>query len=146
MARFLDPLDLRLYRPGQWITLAQFRYESDVACCTITVPAEFITDLASTPRLPLAYLLAGGRAPGSAVLHDFLYQVPGWDDRELADAIFYEAMGVSQPALGFEAQAAPVRWLMWAAVRSWGWRPWRNHHRVALLNPEWSATSWPESP
>jgi len=147
LPRFLGPLDLRLYGKGKWITLAGFGYESAQYPKPILVPAEFVTDLASTPRLPFTYLLAGGRAPAPAVVHDFLYQVPTWDDRGLADAIFEEAMGVEQPTFGIEAESRVIRKLMWAAVRAGGWHAWnKTPERARLLNPIWSATQWPESP
>ena len=146
MARFLDHLDLRLHGAGRWITLAPLRYESDAAGQTITVPADFVTDLASTPRfLPISYALAGGRAPGPAVVHDWLYVHDDWEDRALADAIFHEAMGVDQPDLGFEAEPAVIRSLMWSGVRAVGWWPWQRHkQRQAELNPVWTASAWPE--
>ena len=127
------------------MTLAPLRYESDLAASTIIVPAEFITDLASVPRLPLAYLIAGARAPGPSVIHDYWYQHPDLDDRQLGDGVFAEAMAVHQPDLGFEAEMAPIRGLMWGAVRSGGWLPWMRHgKRAASLNPIWSASKWPE--
>ena len=145
MSYFLDPLDLRLRGAGRWMTLRPFRYQSDVGDCTVIVPAEFITDLASVPRVPFAYLLTGGRAPGPSVIHDFLYQHPDWENRELGDAIFAEAMGVEQPELGFEGEGSVIRGLMWAGVRAGGWYPW-NKHRGQVLNPVWSTTGWPEAP
>lgn len=145
MARFLDPLDVRLVGPKRWMTLTAFRYESDVAQRTITVPAEFITDFASVPRLPLAYLIAGDRAPGPSTIHDYWYQHPDMDDRPLGDSVFLEAMKVHQPELGFEAETPGVRELMWSAVRVGGWWPWRQHgKRAAILNPIWTASAWPE--
>lgn len=39
----------------------------------VTVPAGFITDYASVPRIPFAYLLFGGLGNYAAVLHDGLY-------------------------------------------------------------------------
>lgn len=82
----------------------------------ITVPAGFITDFASVPRLPVAYLLAGGEADEAAVIHDYLYHshdVPRPD----ADAIFDEAMGVT-------GQPWWRRKLMWAGVRLFGGGPY----------------------
>lgn len=84
----------------------------------ITVPAGFITDYASVPRLPFAYWLAGGTARKAAVVHDFLYRQGGTlsppVSRQQADAAFLEAMEVSgQPWLR--------RTAMWAAVRAFGW-------------------------
>src|SRR6185436_10791157 len=39
----------------------------------LTIPVGFETDLASVPRVPIAWLLAGGVANGPAVVHDYLY-------------------------------------------------------------------------
>ncbi len=145
MAGFLDPLDIRLKGYKRWMTLAGLRYRSDVAAREIQVPPEFITDLASVPRAPLAYLIAGDRAPGPAVIHDYLYVHPDWEDRTLADAVLLEAMAAHQPDLGFEAENAVIRNMMWAAVRAGGWLPWMRHEkRAAALNPIWTASAWPE--
>ena len=101
---------------GLWVTLSPLRYESDLLRSIITVPAGFSTDLASTPRLPVAYLLAGDTAHEAAVVHDWLYQVR-ISTRAQADAVLDEAMAVT-------GEPAWRRWLMWAAVRAaggWAW-------------------------
>ena len=146
--RFCTPLNVRLAGRGKWRTLTPLVYDSMVWGEPITVPADFITDLASTPRFPpVAYALAGGRAPGPAVVHDFLYQVPSWGDRELADTIFHEAMGVHQPEFGFEPESSVIRGMMWAGVRAGGWHAWnKTPARARQLNPIWSSTFWPEAP
>lgn len=62
-----------------------------------------------------------GRYSRAAVVHDYLYNElrPGTEPhpeaptRQRADAIFYEAMQVS--GVGFF-----TRWIMWAAVRTFG--------------------------
>jgi hypothetical protein len=129
------------------MTLAPLRYWSAVADRYFDIPAEFITDLASVPRLPFAYLLTGDRARGPAVVHDWLYQSPSWGDRALADAIFDEAMGVDQPEIGYEAEDAVIRGLMYSGVRAGGWKAWAAHgKRASELNPIWSSTAWPEIP
>lgn len=140
------PLDLRLQTESTWITLAPLSFDSVALPGLLTVPAEFITDLGSVPRLPFAYLISGGRAPGPAVLHDYLYQHPLWTDRALADAIFYEAMGVVDAELGHRKESAIQRYLMWLAVRVAGWHAFRDHRaRARDLNPIWASTGWPTS-
>lgn len=82
----------------------------------LTVPKGFITDFASVPRLPVAYLLAGGEADKPAVIHDYLYfshEVPRAD----ADAVLEEAMAVT-------GQPWWRRKLMWAGVRLFGAKPY----------------------
>jgi hypothetical protein len=60
----------------------------------ITVPAGFETDLASVPRVPIAYLAWGDRAHREAVLHDYLYSIGAVPDlpRAACDALFRQAM------------------------------------------------------
>ena len=145
MSAFLDPLRVRLIGPGRWMLEGRFRFQSDAAGCIIEVPAEFITDFASVPRLPFAFWIAGGRCPQAAVPHDLLYQHPDWENRELADAVFLEAAGITQPEYGIEAENSAVRELMWTGIRVCGWRAWHQHgKRAATLNPIWTASAWPE--
>jgi len=91
------------------------------------------------------FWLTGDRAHGPAVIHDWLYQRPDFEDRAMADAVLYEAMGVNQPELGFQAERTWTRALIYAGVRVGGWVAWRNHGKRGLaLNPVWHTTSWPE--
>ena len=78
---------------------------------TFTVPMGSTTDLASVPRLPGAYLLFGGRARRSAILHDWLYE--SRFPRKWADDVFRAAMK--------EEEINPVtRFVMWLGVRVGG--------------------------
>jgi hypothetical protein len=101
---------------GQWELLADLVYQSDVAAMTFRVPAGFITNFASVPRIPIVYELAGDTASNAATVHDYLYSthiVP----RSVADAVLREASDVT---------AVPDwrRQLMWAGVRVFGWLYW----------------------
>jgi hypothetical protein len=101
---------------GKWIVMQDLVYQSDVAGMTFTVPAGFPTDLASVPRLPVVYLLTGGKANSASVVHDWIYtnkMVP----RHLADAVLREASAVTYVPRW-------VRDLMWAGVRVFGWSHW----------------------
>ena len=102
MAAFLSSLKTEQVpgRPGDtdpkenvWRLLAALIYWSDVAEREIWVPKGFVTDFASVPRLPVAYMLAGNTAHGPAVVHDYLYGTHLFP-KAMADNIFYEAMGV----------------------------------------------------
>lgn len=77
---------------------------------TFMVPAGFITDLASVPRLPGAYMLFGNRARRAAIMHDYLYSIQM--ERELADSVFYGGMA--------DEVSNPGRYMMWLAVRVGG--------------------------
>jgi hypothetical protein len=138
MSRFATPLRLERIEDssrdgrGTWRLLDPLVYESDVAAATVTVPAGFVTDLASVPRLPFAYLLTGGIGHAAAVVHDAIYtghQV----DRALADEIFHEALLV----LGVSRLQA---WLMWAGVRVGGGSSWTAPGPAQQVAPAVEAT------
>jgi hypothetical protein len=92
-------------------------YESEVAGRIFVVPTGFETDLASVPRLPLAYMLFGGVGDAAAVVHDFLYSTQEVS-REMADDVLEEAMRVSGVA-GWR------RYPMWFGVRLFGGSHWK---------------------
>lgn len=118
MSRFLTPL--RAEKCGHfWTILQPLIYESDLAQKVFIVPEGTVTDFASVPRIPLAFLLAGDEAHEAAVVHDYLYS-KGIVTRSMADAIFREAMG----AMGEPAWRSA---LMWAGVRMGGWIAWNEH-------------------
>jgi hypothetical protein len=120
MSCFLTPL--RAEKAGKvWTVFEPLIYQSDVAERIFIVPAGFVTDLASVPRIPLAFFLAGGTAEEPAVVHDFIYSrapVP----RDMADKVFLEAALVS----GVPAWRAN---LMYAGIRLGGWMAWNDHRR-----------------
>ncbi len=121
MSEFLNELSVRYASKKngktQWILLKPLTFVSTKHDFTITVPAGFVTDFASVPRLPLAYLVAGGIAQKPAVIHDWLYR-KGIGSRSSADDIFYEAMGTA-------GVSNWRRYLMWMAVRLGGSTSWK---------------------
>lgn len=117
---FRSTLQVVKHSPIRWELLAPLTYVSPDGH-EITVPAGYVTDFASVPRLPLAYLLTGNTAHRASVVHDWLYETGATDRRE-ADRIFRLAMRDSGVA-GWR------RALMWSAVRAAGWVPWRRHRR-----------------
>ena len=125
-----------------WKTHNKLCYESELLGTKIIVPKDFITDLASVPRLPLLWLATGGRGIRSAVIHDFAYQFGFWltsKDRidvskRLADDVFHESL-LADPISG----AGRIRaWEMWFGVRVGGRGMWSSKKRVSELNPIWS--------
>ena len=85
------------------------------------VPAGFVTNYASVPRLPVVFLVAGGMADEMAVLHDHAYTIRDLA-RESADALFLEAMG-AETAIPADYDRPVPAWLarlMYQAVRIGG--------------------------
>lgn len=74
-----------------------------------TVPAGFVTDFASIPRLVVWLIPRYGVYTKAAILHDF---VSGGDEVNHADAD-----GLFRRALRELGVSVPRRWMMWAAVR-----------------------------
>lgn len=101
---------------GTWRLLARLVYVSPLAGRAFVVPEDFITDFASVPRIPIAFLLTGDMAQAAAVVHDWLYTTHEVE-RAVADDIFYEAA----VSLGISRWQA---WLMWAGVRIGGGGSW----------------------
>jgi hypothetical protein len=109
---FHTPLDLEVADDGrQYRLLTAFQYDSSLT--TITVPAGFVTDFASVPKLFWNLLPPTGRYGKAAVVHDYLYRTPGLASKMIADATFLEAMAaLDVPTV--------TRYLMYFGVRLFG--------------------------
>ena len=69
----------------------------------ITVPAGFVTDYDSVPRLPFMYWILGGKRHKAAVVHDYLYSEKcsamlalrgrAWADQAYRDILRAEGVG-----------------------------------------------------
>lgn len=94
--------------------LSEFKYQSDIAGVVITVPAGFVTDLASIPQLLLP--LFGEIAQEPSVPHDFAYSTRCMP-RATADAMLREACLLTSVS-GWRAA------LIWAGVRIGGASHW----------------------
>ena len=75
MSKFLTELNIIEIGDKLWALHSNLIYNSDLLGRTLVVPKGFITDLASVPRIPIAYQAWGGRCHREAVLHDFLYRI-----------------------------------------------------------------------
>src|SRR5689334_20696088 len=126
---FLTPLDVRQleepskeYPDGLWELTSPMEYATavpevgDARDGLIYVPRGFLTDFASVPRVPVAWLIAGGVGNRAAVVHDWLYQTHS-ATKEHADAVLYEAL----LSIGVPNWRA---WAMWRAVAWWGDGPY----------------------
>jgi hypothetical protein len=100
-------------------------YHSKLLNRTITVPAKFVTDLASVPRLLWVVIPPMGRYDAAAIIHDWLYQ-RGTVTRAEADNVFNEAMEVCRVRKS-------LRLTIWSGVRTGGWVPWGRYRKAAVV-------------
>lgn len=125
---FTAPLTVTQLPTGDWCIERAVDYWSgceagseplEVRCTTCySVPAGFVTDFASIPRLLWSIIgHPAGRYAQAAVLHDWLYATTAVSRAE-ADRIFGEAMQV----LGVPSWQ---RWIMWCGVRLAGFVAYR---------------------
>lgn len=124
MSKFLDRMSLDAADDSDgelWEYRADLRYQSDYLAALklpafpdglVVIKAGFHTDFASVPRLPVIYLLFGGRARYASGVHDWLYTKSGLSRKD-ADAVFLEAAKLKN-------NAALAMWAMWAGVRIGG--------------------------
>ena len=114
MSKFTTPADLRLLEHEKWEILTQFEYHvgSYPSDDVIRVPAGFVTDLASVPRMLWSILPPHGEYAKAAIIHDYLYTI-GLCSKQYADNVFLEAMTVLGVAMW-------RRKLMYWAVRLFG--------------------------
>lgn len=123
MAEFRSRLDIReLITDERWVLLSPLVFYSDVLAHEIRVPAGFVTDFASVPRVPVAFMLTGNAAHAAAVIHDYLYSSTICT-RAQADAVFEEAMAATK-------QPWWRRKLMWAGVRLFGGAPYNEDQKA----------------
>lgn len=115
---FDSPLDLEYLDGRTWRLIAPFAYKPLIGKA-ILVPAGFVTDFASVPRVFWRLFPPTGRYGKAAVVHDFLYQFNGVP-RERADRIFLEAM--TELNVGWF-----TRHTLYLAVRAGGWKPWNSY-------------------
>ena len=132
MSSFTTRLEVTPLDDGRkWKVIRTFRYHvgSRDSGAVITIPAGFITDFASSPRIFWSIVSPWGKYGKAAIVHDLLYHIHGFIEdrpngftrwpvtRKEADDIFLEAMEV----LGVKPWR---RKLMYLAVRAFGWLAW----------------------
>jgi hypothetical protein len=119
MSRFTEVLVVSPLADGRtWVTRKDFGYDvgEEGSGDTINVPEGFMTDFASIPRPLWVILPKWGKYGNAAVIHDYCY----WEQsrsRLNSDQIFREAMGVLEVA-------SCTRFVMYLAVRLFGWGAW----------------------
>lgn len=110
------------YQTGGWVLMQELAYRG--AFDRMVVPAGFVTDFASVPRVFWGLIPPYGKHTRAAVVHDWLYAM-GEVPRIQADGIFRRIMrecGVGRAK----------RWTMYLALRLFGWAAWRKHRSAAV--------------
>lgn len=121
-AAFLSALQVELVDDqaaegrGTWRLMAPLIYRSAVADRDITVPAGYVTDFESVPRVPGVFTWLGDRFSRIAAVHDWLYTCHAVD-RETADAVLREGVLLTG---GTEAEAEAI----YLGVRAFGAAHW----------------------
>ncbi|ECG6032325.1 DUF1353 domain-containing protein [Salmonella enterica subsp. enterica serovar Eastbourne] len=94
MSRFTTPAILEMLDHYRWRVYEPFEfYLSDDNRDVISVPAGFVTDLASVPRIFWTLLPPDGKYAKAAIIHDYLYDNALRTKKE-ADRIFLDGMRV----------------------------------------------------
>lgn len=94
MSRFTTPAILEMLDHYLWRVYEPFEfYLSDDDSDVIEVPAGFVTDLASVPRIFWTLLPPDGKYAKAAIIHDYLYDNALRTKKE-ADRIFLDGMTV----------------------------------------------------
>ncbi|WP_079942170.1 DUF1353 domain-containing protein [Salmonella enterica] len=94
MSRFTTPAILEMLDHYRWRVHEPFAfYLSDDNSDIIEVPAGFVTDLATVPRIFWTLLPPDGKYAKAAIIHDYLYDNALRTKRE-ADRIFLDGMTV----------------------------------------------------
>ncbi|ECJ8609108.1 DUF1353 domain-containing protein [Salmonella enterica] len=113
MSRFTTPAILEMIGRYNWRVYEPFEfYLSDDSSDVISVPAGFVTDLATVPRIFWILLPPDGKYAKAAIIHDYLYDNALRTKYE-ADRIFLDGMAV----LGVPKWK---RMIMYWAVRLFG--------------------------
>ncbi|EHA0572220.1 DUF1353 domain-containing protein [Salmonella enterica] len=94
MSRFTTPAILEMLAHYTWRVYEPFEfYLSDDNSDVIEVPAGFVTDLASVPRIFWTLLPPDGKYAKAAIIHDYLYD-NALRTKQEADLIFLDGMTV----------------------------------------------------
>lgn len=118
---FTNKLSLTPNKDGvTWTLDHAFGYWS-ARTSVVSVPKDFVTDLASIPKIFWNILPPFGKYTEAAVIHDYVYRTHLFR-RAVCDGILLEAMRLCDVP----------RWqrvVIYLAVRAFGWMAWRDEKR-----------------
>ena len=93
--RLVEPFDYYTQEPCAGMRWEWFKVNSNTQAkrIWIEVPADYVTDLASVPRVLWSIFPPHGRYAKAAIVHDYLYS-NALGTKQWADSVFLEAMTV----------------------------------------------------
>jgi hypothetical protein len=123
--RFEDALELEYLDGCNWKVTQDFFYDTDVPLVDrrVVIPAGFVTDFASIPRVLWTLIapttgILGSDYGKAAVVHDRLYRTKGLATRAQADRVLVEAMA-------FLKVRWVTRWIIYLGVRLGGFSSYK---------------------
>ena len=116
--QFRSDLDVTQMDGQNWKLFSPLIYESAEPLGEIIVPAGFVTDFASTPRIVWTFMPKSGEYDAAAVVHDYLYKSGG--KIGLKSYIKADADKIFDEALKLLGTKQPVRGIMYAMVKAFG--------------------------
>jgi hypothetical protein len=108
----MDTLDVQHLSGRKWLLLSSYDREG------ISVPAGFITDLATTPRIFWSIWPPEGDYAKGAVIHDYLYYIKA--PRDMADRTYYKIMKDDNVNIA-------TRVIFYRMLRAFGWIKYNNY-------------------
>ena len=141
MGEFLTKLDCTPLEDSDrvWVLNKPLIFRSAILG-DITAPEAFHTDLSSVPRVPLLYLLYGGRAHYEGVIHDLLFRNDAADYIEFIEGLKRRVTFSQANRVFLEAQEARkksffVRYGMTAGVYLGGYPSFHKRNVMDRLKP-----------
>lgn len=124
--KFLDALDTEFLPDGYHWRLLKRVELLDARLGYICVPAKFVTDMGSIPRIFWNVLPPIGPASLGFVVHDYLYATQTCS-RAAADGVLFRAMKATKTHWA-------AYWLIYLGVRIGGWYAWWQDAKKYNLN------------
>ena len=130
-------LEIPTARRPDWVVARKAVYVGSLGD-RFEIPAGFLTDLASVPRIAWPLLPPFGAYVAAAILHDYLYRfAPSvaagrWPERRL---FRWEADGIFRRAMREDGVSWPVRRAMFYGVRCGGGCAWRRYRKAERCSP-----------
>lgn len=126
-SKFLLPLRLEYMDGRNWKLWSAFTFGSVVLERVIEVPAGFVTDFASIPRVLWNVLPPTGQYGKAALIHDYCYRTAWYATRAQSDLVLNEAM--KELGVGWW-----TRQVIYRGVRLGGARAWKGYAAIPVVS------------